>query len=64
MRSDGGEGGPAGAAAPSGGRAGPRSGATAIAPATPGLPVSPNGGPIAITWDNGPNKIVDLDYQA
>ena len=33
-------------------------------PATPGLPVSPNGGPIGVTWDNGPNKIVDLDYQA
>ena len=34
------------------------------APATPGLPVSPNGGPLAITWHNGPNKIVDMHYQA
>jgi hypothetical protein len=34
------------------------------APATPGLPVSPNGGPIVVTWDNGPNKIVNMDYQA
>lgn len=34
------------------------------APATPGLPVFPNGGPIVVTWDNGPNKIVNMDYQA
>lgn len=32
------------------------------APGVPGLPVSPNGGDIVVTWDNGPNKIVDLDY--
>lgn len=32
------------------------------APATVGLPVSPNGGDIVMTWDNGPNKIVNLDY--
>jgi len=37
------------------------SGARALAPATgSGLPVTPNGGNINITWDNGANKIFKL----
>lgn len=28
---------------------------------TPGLPVTPNGTAITVTWSNGPNKIVNTD---
>lgn len=31
------------------------------APSPVGLPVSPNGSDIVVTWDNGPNKIVNMD---
>lgn len=29
---------------------------------TPGLPVTPNGTNITVTWNNGPNKIVNTAY--
>jgi hypothetical protein len=36
-------------------------GSRALAPATgSGLPVTPNGGNIVVTWDNGANKIFKL----
>lgn len=32
-------------------------------PGVPGLPVTPNGTNITITWNDGPNKIVNTVYQ-
>jgi 3-mercaptopyruvate sulfurtransferase SseA len=31
-------------------------------PGVPGLPITPNGTAITITWNNGPNKIVNTAY--